>query len=262
MTTQPTPASESRPARRALLTTAAWSVPVLAVAASAPLAAASTTDTVDCVVTNGSWIIPGGNLYVDGRQGTPAGTNGNYTTGWTPIKPGVWNGSAVVQDAGHATTDWWNGVERPGHPSPLGFMSMDDRDNRPESSDEPLLVVTTFQLQGVAGVTYALELPVYVGAPYLGQQYLDIQVAGPGISQTIAQGAAGTASITSVPAAYANHAPLGASQVFTASLTPTASGPITFTYTFALPKVTGGSQQNADIWVQTPQVANCPTPAE
>ena len=135
---------------------------------------------------------------------------------------------------------------------------MDDRDNRAEASDEPLQVVTTFVLQGVSGFTYELDLPVYVGASYLGQQYLTIDAAGPGISATVAQGAAGTASITTIPAAYASYPALGNVQVFHASLTPTANGPITLTYTFVMPKVTGGARQNADIWVQTPQVANCP----
>lgn len=258
MTLDASPAVRSIPARRTILTTAAWSIPVIAAAVATPARAASTTVAVDCQVTNGSWSVPGGNLYADGSQGIPAGNGGNYTTGWTPTKPGIWNGSSTEQDGGHATTDWWNGTSRPGGSSPVGFMSMDDRDNRAEASDEPLQVVTTFVLQGVSGFTYELDLPVYVGATYLGQQYVTIDAVGPGISETIAQGAAGAASITAVPTAYAGYAPLGDVQVFNASLTPTSTGPITLTYTFVMPKVTGGARQNADIWVQTPQVANCP----
>ncbi|MBS3180169.1 MULTISPECIES: hypothetical protein [unclassified Pseudoclavibacter] len=257
--------------RRRVLTTAAWSAPVIAAAIAAPAASASDPATLPlaCQFTPTTWTVTPGStpLVEDGRAGTPFGANGQYSTGWTPINT----------NPGHATQAWW--LPGPAAAGAIGFLSMADRDNSgfaaapvatpsdaaPDEA-QPLTLQVAFQLEATAGSPLELQFPVHAGSEYLGRQYLEIGISGAGIPETtIAKGFAGDTgwgsgpTMSNIPAAYqTGFAPLASEQTYTSTVTPTSTGTVIATYTFTLMAVTNNQFKNADIWVQAPQVANCP----
>lgn len=261
-------ANISSVSRRSVLKAAAWSLPAIAVASAVPALAASLLPPTEdqCVITQGGPWTFDGTLSSNGNTGASPTTDGNFGTGWLPaIAPGFnndWNNPIYTQTDGAVAPNpasWWQGG---GNINALGFMSLDDRDNTYLSNLEPVSVTTTFQVQGTRNVEYALQLPVFASADYLGAQFLKIDINGVGVTpQTVATGyfgnkdASPAGAISSELDAYPK---LSASQVYTASFVPETDGPVFFTYTFTLVAVTSaGSRQNADIVVQAPTVSNC-----
>lgn len=263
MTIDATHISTARPARRALLKSAAWTAPVLALAVAAPLAAASTTVQA-CEFTPVSWsLVPGSApLAEDGAQGTAFGENNSYSTGWTP----------VGNTPGHANQSWW--LPGPAAGGAIGFLSMADRNNsafknapvdQPQDADPASAVPTTFDVVFTLQVKpgeHALQFPVFAGSNHLGRQYLDVSIEGAGIAATsIVKGYVGdlwNGGTSYIPEAYANgYSPLADEKTYSVTVAPAVSGTITATYTFTLMAVTKGEYKNADIWVQNPYVDGC-----
>lgn len=125
-------AADSSTTRRTVLRGAAWSAPVIAAVACAPLAAA--TAAVDCTVSQGAPWTARGTLHSDGRTGSVPTTNGQFGTGWTPPLPPIQSSPTwpwtYAQNSGAVAPDpasWWNGGGSPG--SALGFLSLDDNNN-------------------------------------------------------------------------------------------------------------------------------------
>lgn len=283
MTPEPeTNSARPRPSRRTVLKTAAWAVPVIAVAAPAPALAASgiapcTFEPIWEFATAG----PG--LVQDGRTGVTPQQNGWFGTGWTPAIASVPNdGSCPKGQAQDGCTwsqvdgsvdptpaGWFNGGGNPA--GSLGFLSLDDHNNNPDdpnTSDDPSTVTATLQFSAIAGTSYVLKLPVWVGADYNGAQFFDLSYAGAGNPVTpVLKGYFGDASISVIPAPYDDpsvypHFNGGTGQPLddprlTVTVVASASGLVTFTYTFTLMRVTGGSFQNADIWVEGPEFVSC-----
>ncbi|MCO1339795.1 hypothetical protein BJH93_12975 [Kocuria polaris] len=246
-------------ARRSVVTAAAWSVPVIAAAVAAPMAAASGTNTSCAVIPVGGFEVIGGSLSSNGSIGSSPETDGNFGTGWTPAKEpaGDWSTGFTQTDfaVAPAPASWWQGGGEVAEP---GFLSLDDHDNTDGASQEPVTVALQFAVDVTAGTTYDFVLPIYTAAGYLGTQHLDVSITGAGVSLPgVVQGYVGNKSISVVPAAVDGYSALGASQTPAVSFTPTSSGLVFFAYTFTLSYVSGGARQNADMLVQAPQLTSC-----
>lgn len=257
-----TPASR-RFDRRTVMKTAAWSVPVIAVAVATPMSAASTApvDPASCVaLPTGGFTVTGGNLVSDGALGTSPTTDGNFGTGWTPPKaPG---GDAV---SGYTQTDfavaptpasWWASGGDP--QTQIGFLSLDDNDNRDGVSQTPSVVSNIYSVPVRGGTTYTFSLPIFASADFLGPQYLDISASGAGVSQPgIVQGYYGNPAIAIVPAGLGSYSHFSGSQTPTTTFTPSSDGTVVFTYTFTLAYVNAGARKNADLFVTAPALTAC-----
>ena len=248
--------------RRTVVKTAAWSVPVIAAAIAVPASTASTTSPVSCeALPTGSYTVVGGALVSNGSTGTSPTTDGLFGTGWTPPKApvrdsqtGVWSqtDSAVAP----TPASWWSGGGDP--QNNVGFLSLDDNDNTDGASHTASVITATYTVELTAGRSYEFGLPVFASADYLGPQYLDISAAGAGVNLPgIVQGYHGNPAIAEIPSGFGGYAHLSTSQTPTVTVTPTSDGIVIFTYTFTLPYVSGGSRQNADLFVQAPSLTSC-----
>ena len=251
--------------RRTIVKTAAWSLPVVALAVAVPAATASTSTTppTGCdALPTGSFTVVGGALVSDGRTGSSPTTDGNFGTGWTPPKAPVWDPqtglwSQTDQAVAPTPASWWSGGGDPR--TDVGFLSLDDNDNRVDAPSHTASVITAnYAVELKAGTSYEFELPVYASADFLGPQYLDISASGAGITKpAIVQGYYGNPAIAEVPAGFGAYTHFGSSQLPTVTIKPTSDGIVIFTYTFTLPYVSGGSRQNADLFVQSPSLTTC-----
>lgn len=248
--------------RRTVLKGAAWSVPVIAVASAVPMAAASGEPVDPCIaVPTGTFIATGGALMEDGAQGIPASSNGFFGTGWTPPQKSTQNPDGTWSQTNYAVdptaAGWW----QTGGASPsteVGFLSLDDNDNSASGSGDASVVTGTLTYAVTAGSSYTFAFPIYASADYLGCQYLNIDISGPGVDQPGAvQGYFGDPSITDVPAGLDGYPHFAETQSPTTTFTPTSSGTLTFTYTFTVAHVTGGQKKNADLFVKAPLLTNC-----
>lgn len=267
-------ANVSSVSRRSVLKAAAWSLPAIAVASAVPAFAAS-LEVAECQVEPGVWNAPAeGALHHNGQQGHVAGstTNGGEvtnpsggilaggpvrTTGWTPVVP---TGANALDSewAENITTDWSAFAAASGL---VGFMSMDDRNNTAANAGTgPVSFTVTFNVGVEAGKEYALTLPYGAASDGLALQYLDVVASVPGVGpQQLLAGRVGAewASI-----ALPNHTDYsvmstGALQTLSTSFWPTENGAIVISYTFTLVEATGGTMQNADIWIGQPAVISC-----
>lgn len=258
--------------RRTTLKAAAWSVPVVAVAAATPAAAASTVPDA-CVAARGTWSVqPGQTLFHDGKNEYEAGTSveGNEawtggtgtigsngpirTTGWAPIDK-VTEHSEQDPPASEFATWLWGNLAVDTEP---GFLSMDDRDNRQDGND-PTIVQATYTMDGVAGETYDISMPVNTGADSNGVQYLDVNLYGPipDQPQEVARIYVGDPGISTLEGDHDEYTHQNGNHTFTASITPSSDGEVFISYTFTLAQVTESPWQNADIWVGAPVQTNC-----
>ncbi|MFJ4166932.1 hypothetical protein ACIPY5_15380 [Microbacterium sp. NPDC089698] len=249
--------------RRKVVKTAAWSLPVIAVAVAVPGATASTNpvDPVSCVALPvGAFSVAGGTLVANGADGTLPTSNGNFGTGWTPPKApsGDWQVGYTQTDSAVAPVpaSWWQTGGDPTHQ--IGFLSLDDNDNRDIAPHTPSVITTTFSVPVKAGGSYEYVLPIYASADYLGPQYLDISIMGAGVNQPGAvQGYIGNPAIALIPDGLAGYPHFATAQNPVASFTPTSDGVVVFTYTFTLSYVTAGARQNADLFVNAPSLTAC-----
>lgn len=247
--------------RRTVVKTAAWSVPVIAMAVAAPVAVASTAPAPCAALPVGSFTVVGGNLVSDGRVGTSPTSDGLFGTGWTPPKApvqdpqtGLWSqtDSAVAP----TPASWWSGGGDP--QNSVGFLSLDDNDNRDGADQTPSVITANYAVDVKAGIAYSFTMPVYASADYLGPQYLDISVAGAGANMPgVVQGYYGNPAIAVVPNGLVGYTHFGSAQTPATTFTPSSDGTVLFTYTFTLPYVTGGSRQNADLFVTSPALSSC-----
>ena len=244
--------------RRTMLRAGAWSIPVIAVAVSAPRAAASVPAVCE-ILPVGSFVVAGGMLTNNGKTGEIPTETGLFGTGWTPAKEPT--GDAVN---GYVQTDaavapvpagWWQGAGVIGDP---GFLSLDDHDNLDGADRAPVTVTLRFAAGVQAGTTYQLGLPIYSAAPQNGTQYLDVSVQGAGVDQpSVVQGVVGTKTISEDIQGLDGYPTFAAAQTPTITIAPTETGTVFFTYTFTLAYVHGGPRQNADMFVQAPRLLTC-----
>lgn len=246
--------------RRAVLKAAAWSAPVIAIAAATPLAAASTETPLDCtVIPVGVYSVAGGTLVTNGVEANPPTVNGWFGTGWTPAQePGGSKEQGYTQTDGAVAptpAGWWQGG---GEIREAGFLSLDDHDNSAGASTEPITVTLNFAAGVTAGTVYEFALPVFASASGNGAQYLDVSISGAGVNMPlVVTGAFGNRSITTEPAAVSSYPNLTNAQTPMVTVVPTQTGTVYFTYTFTVPHVHSGNQMNADMLVQAPQVLSC-----
>ena len=251
--------------RRTVVKTAAWSVPVIAMAVAAPLAAASTppdpAEPNACVaVPTGAFTVVGGNLVSNGSTGSSPTSDGRFGTGWTPPKApsGDWQSGYTQTDYAVAPepASWWQSGGDP--QNSVGFLSLDDNDNRDSAPKDASVITAIYSVPVTAGTSYTFELPVYASADYLGPQYLDISVAGAGVNLPGAvQGYFGNPAIALAPSGVGGYPHLSAAQTPTVTFTATSTDVVVFSYTFTLAYVTGGARQNADLFVTQPALTSC-----
>lgn len=255
--------------RRRIIQGVAWATPAIVIAAAAPARAASTEPSAPTSCTfeiAGAWMSTG-TLHSNGNTGSLPIDDGNFGTGWTPpAAPSGSSGSYTSTEGRVAPgpAGWWQGGGLPA--STLGFMSLDDNDNTAGGDGQAREVTAQFRVYAGANTQYELIVPVYASASYLGAQYLDIDVEGPGIpSQRILERKFGDESISVIPAGKEGYVRLGnvgpwdgtAVESAVASVVALVPGYITVTLTFTLAHVTGGARQNADFWVAAPITSNC-----
>lgn len=228
--------------RRTVVMSAAWSVPVIAAAAAAPMAAASTALGATCTVgvvaptARLSWSLTAGTLSTWDR--------GN--TGWTPA-----DASVDLNAPNRAAQSAWVGDS-----TKDGFVSSSD------GGTSQTTVVALYTFTPTAGATYELSARIVSQTAYgtdgtLYGQWLDADILQGATTVPLAREIVGQ---TGVPTSgYSTDLQWGGDKTRTASFTAATAQPVTVRYTFNLPpmvdpKPTASSpgQVESDFWIQAP----------
>lgn len=246
--------------RRTILSAAAWSAPVVALAVAAPAAAASGCATTN--LTSGTWSISGGTLVDPNQEGWtfPNGAN---------AKPAALSGTSATSD--YVFTNPGSHNQTTGLNAALGFVSS----AQGPASGDGRTVIVNYLFPVLVGKTYTLQAPQFKLWSALGStDQTQHQHVGQSVLVHMIPSAAETAieigkfsysypsggppapytAVTVVPKQIVTHA------MAQKTVVPAASGNLTIRYTFQLPnrQVNNSTRDyNADIWALQPAFAHC-----
>lgn len=227
--------------RRTIITAAAWSVPVIAVAGAVPAIAASTTCKPRALtLTRGTWT----------KTGTLLSSQVGYT-GWLPARSSTASGYATGSYVGDANVS--------------GFTSGADA-----NSGGKVVITVPYTFTAVANTSYTIVFSVVVGYgsynnsnAYSERQSVVVEAVPSGSRPTttgigkvslVHTNTVRQTDATMKAANYTLMTPADGKKTFSGVFLASTSGTVTVRYTFTLDQRMTSNQVNDDIWISDPVV--------